>query len=304
MALVAEHACRAIRSCLSRISSKVRSRASKAIPTLWRSIDGRNVVCGKLNTKPLPVSLTVDRGAYRSHCWHQKPRWPSIGLVFALLIIGGWLVWDLFPSVLLCCTIRRALGTGGRDGGRQDTEPRCGYRRSSDRSTSWKHGVVLPHGVQHAQVHSPDQWVASGYPFQPEIIWIRGMADAETLHQMADVARRLDHSCQREVSQLLMRDHGYALNEQFFPERGQPEWRIEIREYVCPSVPNNTPLYSTNFFRSGAGVRTSEHLFTSLCEPSRQLSFPVEKTSWSVFPTRIPPGRLPFPAVQEIRERN
>ena len=33
------------------------------------------------------------------------------------------------------------------------------------------------------------------------------------------------------ASRLLAGDEGYALKQRFFPERSQPEWRIQIREY-------------------------------------------------------------------------
>src|SRR5439155_1264912 len=108
VALVGEHACGAVHSYLSRISSKVRFVASKAILTLWRSIDRRNDFCGNTEHEASAVSLTVDRVAYRSHCWHQKTPVGQYWIgIRSLDDWRDWMVWDLFPSVLLCSTIRR-----------------------------------------------------------------------------------------------------------------------------------------------------------------------------------------------------
>ena len=62
------------------------------------------------------------------------------------------------------------------------------------------------------------------------------MSDVPVLDQMAETARHLDRTCKQELSRLLVKDEGYALKQRFFPERGQPEWRIEIREYDCTSA--------------------------------------------------------------------
>ncbi len=43
-------------------------------------------------------------------------------------------------------------------------------------------------------------------------------------------------------SRLRMRDEGYAWKQRFFPLLGEPQWRIEIREYDCDST-NSKQIY-------------------------------------------------------------
>jgi len=58
----------------------------------------------------------------------------------------------------------------------------------------------------------------------------------------ADVARLLDQSCGSISSRLRMRDEGYKWKQRFFPQLGEPQWRIEIREYDCDSS-NSKQIY-------------------------------------------------------------
>ena len=50
-----------------------------------------------------------------------------------------------------------------------------------------------------------------------------------------EAARHLDQACSSISSRLRMRDDGYKWKQRFFPELGEPLWRIEIREYECGS---------------------------------------------------------------------
>jgi hypothetical protein len=52
----------------------------------------------------------------------------------------------------------------------------------------------------------------------------------------------LDQSCGSISSRLRMRDTGYAWKQRFFPNLGEPLWRIEIREYDCNAT-NSKQIY-------------------------------------------------------------
>jgi hypothetical protein len=100
-------------------------------------------------------------------------------------------------------------------------------------TTPWKFAGLLPDQVNHPQVKSPQQWLASGHPIGPGMIWIRGVGDPKMNGPMEETAAELGRSCGAQTSRLTMRDPGYAWKKRFFPEMDEPQWRIEIREYDC-----------------------------------------------------------------------
>jgi hypothetical protein len=57
---------------------------------------------------------------------------------------------------------------------------------------------------------------------------------------MDDAAMVLDKNCGSRVSRLMMHDQGYTWKQRFFPQLGELQWRIEIREYDC--TPSGAPL--------------------------------------------------------------
>jgi len=74
------------------------------------------------------------------------------------------------------------------------------------------------------------------------MILIRGGRDPGGNEPIDAVARQLDQSCGSILSRLRMRDEGYAWKQRFFPQLGEPQWRIEIREYDCDSS-NSKQIY-------------------------------------------------------------
>jgi hypothetical protein len=78
------------------------------------------------------------------------------------------------------------------------------------------------------------------------MIVVRGGRDPGNL-PIDDAARQLDQACGSISSQLRMRDEGYRWKQRFFPDWGEPKWRIEIREYDCgasnPNPPGQAPTH-------------------------------------------------------------
>jgi hypothetical protein len=74
------------------------------------------------------------------------------------------------------------------------------------------------------------------------MILIRGGRDPGGNEPIDDAARQLDQSCGSILSRLRMRDEGYKWKQRFFPQLGEPQWRIEIREYDCDSS-NSKQIY-------------------------------------------------------------
>ncbi len=108
--------------------------------------------------------------------------------------------------------------------------------RVPEQGADWKFAGMLPDTVRYPNVMSADEWLASGHPFAPTVIWIRGMADPQTEEPMTAAAKQLDQSCGARVSRLTMRDQGFQWKQKFFPQLGELQWRIEVREYDCASA--------------------------------------------------------------------
>ena len=105
--------------------------------------------------------------------------------------------------------------------------------RAPDEGADWKFTGMLPDTVHYPNVMSGDEWLAAGHPFAPTVVWIRGMADPQTQGPMDAAAHELDKACGARTSRLTMRDQGYEWKERFFPQLGELQWRIEVREYDC-----------------------------------------------------------------------
>jgi hypothetical protein len=116
--------------------------------------------------------------------------------------------------------------------------------RVPENGATWKFAGMLPDQVQHPQVKSPEQWLASGHPFAPSLIWVRGMGGQITEGPMEQAAQELDHGCGARTSRLFMRDEGYKWKQRIFPERDELPWRIEVREYDCGAASPN-PIFRT-----------------------------------------------------------
>lgn len=105
--------------------------------------------------------------------------------------------------------------------------------RVPDTATNWKFAGVLPDTVHTPRVTSAYAWIASGHPFTPVMIWIRGMDGPQIETPMDDAAHVLDRNCGARQSRLTMRDEGYTWKHRFFPDLGELQWRIEVRQYDC-----------------------------------------------------------------------
>jgi hypothetical protein len=106
----------------------------------------------------------------------------------------------------------------------------------------WRFEGSLPDFVRHPQVYSAAGWLAAGHPTSGKMILVRGGRDPGGGEPIDDAARQLDESCGSISTRLRMRDEGYAWKQRFFPEWGEPQWRIEIREYDCDSS-NSKQIY-------------------------------------------------------------
>jgi hypothetical protein len=102
---------------------------------------------------------------------------------------------------------------------------------------------LLPDDVRHPHVTSADEWLASGHPVAPLMIYVRGVADPQTEPPMENAARELGRSCGPQTTRLMTRDSGYAWKQRFFPGTSGLPWRIEVREYDCESTPSKQILH-------------------------------------------------------------
>ncbi|HVA94706.1 MAG TPA: hypothetical protein VNI36_07360 [Candidatus Dormibacteraeota bacterium] len=91
----------------------------------------------------------------------------------------------------------------------------------------------FPDSIHQPSVNSANQWLSSGHPMAPVMIWIHGVSDPQAEKPMEDAAHELDRSCGSRVSRLMSRDQGYEWKQRFLPEIAGAQWRIEVREYDC-----------------------------------------------------------------------
>jgi hypothetical protein len=195
----------------------------------------------------LPVGVAIETA---------KPRWATFGLAGVLLIIGaaGW--YGIYSRRYYSAP--RFIEPWQEVAGDAAAKIRGGATVIADHPSfllyltyllrvpsqngPWKFSGLLPETVTHSQVFSAAGWLASGHPASGKMILIRGDRDPGGNGAIDDVARRLDQSCGSISSRLRMRDEGYAWKQRFFPGLGEPQWRIEIREYDCEES-NSKQIY-------------------------------------------------------------
>ena len=104
----------------------------------------------------------------------------------------------------------------------------------------------IPDSAQWPNVTTPDQWLSSGHPILPSMIWIRGTADPQTegpaAKSMSEAGDTLDHGCGSRESRLMMPDRGYLWKQKYLRETPEEIWRIEIRQYDC-ATPSSIEIY-------------------------------------------------------------
>lgn len=209
-------------------------------------------VAGILNTKRLlevapwiilPIGAAIET---------TKPRWATFGLAIGLLTIGliGW--YGIYAKRYYSAP--RFIEPWQQIAGETASKIGMGATVIADhpsflfyltynlrvprRNGLWTFEGVLPDTVRDPRVFSPDDWLMAGHPMSGHMIVVRGGRDPGNL-PIDDAARQLDQACGSISSQLRMRDEGYKWKQRFFPDWGEPQWRIEIREYDCgASNPN------------------------------------------------------------------
>ena len=195
----------------------------------------------------LPVGVAIEMA---------KPRWATFGLAGTLLIIGaaGW--YGIYSRRYYSAP--RFIEPWQEVAGDAAAKVRGGATVIADHPSfllyltydlrvpsqngPWRFEGLLPDSVRHPQVFSSAGWLAAGHPAGGKMILIRGGRDPGGNEPIDAVARQLDQSCGSILSRLRMRDEGYAWKQRFFPQLGEPQWRIEIREYDCDSS-NSKQIY-------------------------------------------------------------
>jgi hypothetical protein len=185
-----------------------------------------------------------------------KPRWATFGLAGALLIIGmaGW--YGIYarryysaprfiePWQEVAADAASKISSGATV--IADHPSFLFYLtyilRVPGQNGPWKFEGLLPETVKHPQVFSSMGWLAAGHPASGKMILIRGGRQLGGSGPIDEAARQLDQSCGSISSRLRMRDQGYMWKQRFFPQLGEPQWRIEIREYDCDSS-NSKQIY-------------------------------------------------------------
>ena len=195
----------------------------------------------------LPVGVAIETA---------KPRWATFGLAAALLAIGlaGWYgIYSrrYYSAPRFIEPWQEVAGDAAakiHDGATVIADHPSFllyltyFLRVPVQNGPWKFEGLLPDSVRHPQVFSPADWLAAGHPASGKIILIRGGRDPGGAEPIDDAARQLDQSCGSILSRLRMRDDGYKWKQRFFPKLGEPQWRIEIREYDCNSS-NSKQIY-------------------------------------------------------------
>jgi Dolichyl-phosphate-mannose-protein mannosyltransferase len=195
----------------------------------------------------LPVGVAIETA---------KPRWATFGLAGTLLVIGaaGW--YGIYSRRYYSAPrfiepwqeVAEDAAAKVRSGAKviADHPSFLLYLtyilRVPSQNGQWKFEGLLPDTIRHPQVFSSVGWLAAGNPTSGKIILIRGGRDPGGNGPIDDAARQLDQSCGSISSRLRMRDEGYAWKQRFFPQLGEPQWRIEIREYDCDSS-NSKEIY-------------------------------------------------------------
>ncbi|HWF12939.1 MAG TPA: hypothetical protein VG272_04325 [Candidatus Acidoferrales bacterium] len=185
-----------------------------------------------------------------------KPRWATFGLAGALLLIGaaGW--YGIYskryysaprfvePWQEIAADAANQINSGATV---IADHPSflfylTYYLRVPAQNGPWRFEGLLPDSVTHPQVFSPHGWLSAGHPTRGKMMVIRAGRDLDGTDPIDNAIKLLDQTCGSISSRLRMRDTGYAWKQRFFPNLGEPLWRIEIREYDCNST-NSKQIY-------------------------------------------------------------
>jgi hypothetical protein len=195
----------------------------------------------------LPVGVAIETA---------RPRWATFSLAAVLLVIGvaGW--YGIYSRRYYSAT--QFIEPWQEVAGDAAVKIRGGATVIADdpsfllyltyilrvpsQNGPWKFEGLLPDPVRHPQVFSPRSWLAEGHPTSGKMILIRGGRDPVGSGPVDNAAQLLNQSCGSILSRLRMRDEGYEWKQRFFRQLGEPQWRIEIREYDCNSS-NSRQIY-------------------------------------------------------------
>jgi hypothetical protein len=88
---------------------------------------------------------------------------------------------------------------------------------------------LAPNPARFPGVYDPAGWIEQGRPVRPEVMLVRGVPvfDAEQAQAW------LDRNCLLRGVERELPDAGYRWKQRYFPELGEPRWRIEVRRYAC-----------------------------------------------------------------------
>jgi len=195
----------------------------------------------------LPIGIGIETA---------KPRWATFGLAGALLVIGaaGW--YGIYSKRYYSAP--RFIEPWQEIAGDAVTKVGSGatviadhpsflfyltyYLRVPTQNGPWRFEGLLPDSVTHPQVFSPQGWLKAGHPTQGNMTVIRAGRDLGGTDPIDQAVKQLDQSCGSISSRLRMRDIGYEWKQRFFPNLGEPLWRIEIRDYDCNAT-NSKQIY-------------------------------------------------------------
>jgi hypothetical protein len=195
----------------------------------------------------LPVGIAIETA---------KPRWATFGLAAALLVVGvvGW--YGIYSRRYYSAP--RFIEPWQEIAGDAAAKIRIGATVISDHPSfllyltyilrvpnqngPWRFEGLLPETVKDPRVFSSVGWLTAGHPASGKILVVRAGRDSRGSSPVDVVARQLDQACGSISSRLRMRDEGYAWKQRFLPQLGEPQWRIEIREYDCDSS-NSKQIY-------------------------------------------------------------
>jgi 4-amino-4-deoxy-L-arabinose transferase-like glycosyltransferase len=97
-----------------------------------------------------------------------------------------------------------------------------------------RHGPRPLEALPHPNVYSPEDWISAGRPLKPVMNLVIGVPVYGPSDPLRGAEAWLDSHCRLESDNRELRDSGYAFKQRFFPQLGEPEWRVETRRYACP----------------------------------------------------------------------
>jgi len=192
----------------------------------------------------LPVGIAIEA---------EKPRWANFSLAAALLALAGIGWYGVYSRRYY--SEPRWIEPWQEVAGQAATKIRGGATVIADHPSfllyltyalhiptqngPWTYQGSVTEFAHHPQIFSSAGWLAAGHPIGAKMILVRAGVGSSPI---GDAAKQLDQACGSISSRLMVRDQGYAWKQRFFPQRDEPQWQIEIREYDCGS-PNSKEIF-------------------------------------------------------------